>query len=336
MLLSELPSRNNPALPLARLQITLVACEDIVDLPPFRGAFWRGVFGRALAALSDESLPLAEVWPESIATVSFGKWRRAELYRMLFAPEDETATLPAHLQVPAPFVIDALPGESHLREGETEMIGLTLIGNAAVHALPAVLAAFERAGRDGLGGASADGHRGRARLVDASLTWREAGSATPVLSHEGTVALVEAAAPPVPPMPEEVTVTLASPLRLLKRGQLIGPDDFRPGDLLEALVRRISTLQRCHGPGPIAADFRALFDRAAQARMADRDLWFAEQHRWSGHQKQEIEMGGLVGTFRLPLGDLGALWPYLWLGQWVHAGKGTVHGMGSVRLGRSA
>ena len=39
---------------------------------------------------------------------------------------------------------------------------------------------------------------------------------------------------------------------------------------------------------------------------------------------------GRVGELAGP--GLGLLWPLLWQGQWVHAGKGTTFGLGAYRL----
>ena len=36
-----------------------------------------------------------------------------------------------------------------------------------------------------------------------------------------------------------------------------------------------------------------------------------------------MQMGGLIGEIELTGPALAALWPGLWLGQWVHVGKGT-------------
>jgi hypothetical protein len=42
-------------------------------------------------------------------------------------------------------------------------------------------------------------------------------------------------------------------------------------------------------------------------------------------------LGGVVGDWRLA-GDLAELLPWLWLGQWLHAGKETTMGMGMYAL----
>lgn len=316
-----------PELPLLRLMLTFEAEERIVDLPPFRGAFWRGLFGRALKQLARADTPIEAVWPEEIATIGFGRYRRDSLYEMLFAPGEEALNIPAFRQPPPPFVVDMPGGLEVLRAGATELVGLTLIGDAAAEALPAVLAAFALAARDGLGG-----NRGRARLADAAVCWREPGGHIPVLSNQGYVTLVPADVPPVPPCPAEIEVLLATPLRLQAGRGVLGPETLHAADLLEALVRRTSLLQRAYGAEPLTTDFGALFALARASRMFDVDLEFAAQHRWSGHQRQEIDMGGVVGSFRLALGGIEPLWPYLFLGQWLHVGKGTAMGMGSIRL----
>lgn len=56
------------------------------------------------------------------------------------------------------------------------------------------------------------------------------------------------------------------------------------------------------------------------------------QMRWSASQQRDVDMSGIIGSFVLDLRGAEALFPYLWLGQWLYAGKGTVMGMGAIRL----
>lgn len=312
---------NRPALPALRLMLTFRALDRLV-LPTFRGAMWRGVLGRALKRLSDAAAIDNSIWPGDISPVSFGGLDRAALYETLFAPEGDGA----FARTPAPFVIDA-PGSASnsIEAGQTEMIGLTLFG-PSIAAMPAILACFAIAARDGLGK-----QRGRAVLVEAAVGWRGPKGYQPIWV-DGVVSVPEPLVPTLPPVPDMVEVMLATPLRLTVNKQAVAAQEFHPGLLLEQAVRRISLLQRLYGPHPVDADFSALFAIAASARMAGPQLYNAGQQRWSASQEEIIPMDGIVGSFLLPMDGIEALWPWLWAAQWFHLGKGASMGMGAVRL----
>jgi CRISPR/Cas system endoribonuclease Cas6 (RAMP superfamily) len=66
-------------------------------------------------------------------------------------------------------------------------------------------------------------------------------------------------------------------------------------------------------------------------------LRWHEQTRFSARQRMAMQMGGIVGTCRIDLGDAAdALVPWLSLAQWVGAGKGASMGMGDFRLTAAA
>jgi hypothetical protein len=305
-----------PALPLVRLALAFRA-EGRLSLPPFRGALWRGVFGLALKRMAEGEGPPVETGP----------YRREELYTALFDPKPLEGRKMGEAP-PPPFVIDAPPAGLHdaIKPGAITQFGLTLVGRAA-EALPAVIAAFARAGEAGLGS-----ERGAARLIAAHAVWRPDGRDIPVYADGGAVDAIAAAPPPVPPAPALARVALATPLRLIADKRLVGPREFRPGLLLANLVRRVSLLTAAHTGTPLATDFKGLKALYETLPMAAPDLTFADQHRWSAPQRKEIEMGGIVGSFTLPLAGFEPLWPYLWLAQWIGAGKGAAMGMGSIRF----
>ena len=67
--------------------------------------------------------------------------------------------------------------------------------------------------------------------------------------------------------------------------------------------------------------------------MSEVNLYTYHWERYSNRQQTKIQMDGLLGSFEIPAGEaLAAFWPWLWLGQWLHAGKGVVMGMGEYRL----
>jgi hypothetical protein len=54
----------------------------------------------------------------------------------------------------------------------------------------------------------------------------------------------------------------------------------------------------------------------------------------SSRQRQEMTLGGVLGRWTLSGNSavLAQLWPWLWLGQWLHLGKNATVGLGGYRL----
>lgn len=323
------PLSSVPHLPLLRLELTFVIDEPVV-LPPFRGSMWRGVLGPALKRIDEGLLP----------GLSTGLLEPGSLYRTFFEspPPADTTKMRLYTAVPHPYVVDApgQPGFRRLEPGAAEKVGLTLVGRAA-SAAEAVLAAFDFAARAGFGvqGGPERGKRGRGRLASAEAVWREPG-VEPITVFDGeTYFSVDACAPPLPPPPERVRVLLTTPLRLVLNNVAIGPRVFRPAALLSTLVRRVSMMTTFHSDTPLETDFPRLRERAEGLRMEEPMIAAADQKRWSASQQRHLDMSGVVGSFVLDLRDAQELFPYLWLGQWIHAGKGAVMGLGAIRLRRA-
>ena len=61
--------------------------------------------------------------------------------------------------------------------------------------------------------------------------------------------------------------------------------------------------------------------------------WF-DWVRYSSRQQQEMALGGVVGSWQLngPADAIAGIWPWLWLGQWLHVGKNATMGLGGYRL----
>jgi hypothetical protein len=316
-----------PLLPLLRLELTFTI-EEPVLLPPFRGGMWRGVLGPALKRIDDGFLP----------EVSTGALERGTLYSTFFEtpPPPDAAKMRLYNAVPHPYVVDApgQPGFRRIAPGEEERIGVTLVGRAAT-AVEAVLAAFDVAARSGFGAPPTQGvgaRRGRGRLSLARAVWRGPAQ-EPVVVYDGAAFRgASAVVPPCPAPARRMRVFLNTPLRLVQQERLIGPTTFRPAALISNLVRRVSMMTAFHGDTPLDTDFGYLKRLWEGLQAEEQSLAFADQKRWSGSQQRELDMGGIVGSFVLNLRGAEALFPYLWLGQWLHAGKGAVMGMGAIRL----
>jgi CRISPR-associated endoribonuclease Cas6 len=314
-----------PRLALLRLDLVF-AMDEAVELPPFRGNLWRGVLGPALKHIDAGLLP----------GLSTGEIAPGTLYRTLFVspPPPDATRMRRYEATPHPYVIDApaTPNFQRLEAGATERIGLTLVGRAAT-AAEAVLAGFDFAARVGLGRDLGPGQgRGRGRLVEAHAVWRGDAPDVSVFDEVAGFRSVAATIPIIPPCPPQLRVILATPLRLVREGEVLGPRRFPPGALIGNLVRRVSMLTTFFGETPLETDFRRLKTMWEGLVAQEPMLALVDQKRWSASQRQELGAGGIIGSFMLDMASCEELFPYLWLGQWIHAGKGAVMGMGAIRL----
>jgi len=125
-----------------------------------------------------------------------------------------------------------------------------------------------------------------------------------------------------------VRVVLITPLRLRIQEAYVGADQFRFVHLFSNLLRRFSLLAYFHCDDPFETDFAALIRQAERVPLARADLRWHDLTRYSSRQKERLQIGGLLGVFELDAAALGSLWPYLWLGQFTHAGKGATMGLG--------
>lgn len=82
---------------------------------------------------------------------------------------------------------------------------------------------------------------------------------------------------------------------------------------------------------PLETNFKELNQRA-QSVTAEIDLEWHDQHRYSARQAAEMQMGGVTGRVTIRDHDLAPFWPFLWLGQWTHAGTAATMGLGWYEL----
>jgi hypothetical protein len=287
-------------LPLLRLQMTFEA-QGAGRFPAFAGSVWRGGFGHALKRL---------VCVMRLRPCAGCPLERSCIYPTLFeaAPEAEGARLSLIERVAQPYALMPPPrGPAWLEPGQPAELAVTLVGRAIAQRAY-VVRALEEAAAGGLG---------PDRLA---LARRE-------------VVAVDAAELAAPPAAGPVAIRLLTPLRCKRDGRLVTPERLRPGDLLMALVRRVSMLASFHGGGPLELDFADLKARAAGLAWRRADLAWRETVRRSARQQAILRMGGVVGEAELDAAALGPLAPFLRLAPWLGAGKGASMGLGQIALG---
>jgi hypothetical protein len=174
----------------------------------------------------------------------------------------------------------------------------------------------------------------RGRLVDLACI-DAGGLATSVRDDDGRLLPHSARlALPAGPMAAAGTAHLHfhTPLRLQHDGRPLRPAELGPRKLVADLLRRCNLMLDLHlGIRPAPFDAPALVAHAATLADDRADLRWREDARYSSRQRQQLPLGGVLGRWTLQ-GDLAPLLPWLWLGQWLHLGKGATMGLGGYRL----
>jgi len=313
----ELMDVVEPFLPVARYRFVFRA-EKPLPRDGYLGSAWRGVFGRALRQL---------VCIARDKECSECMLYRSCVYPYVFeTPVDESEAVLGRTQyAPHPFVLDA-----ELRpvviDPRVERIGMTLFGRANQY-LAYLVQAMKNAGAQGL---RSQGQP--LELVDLEQEHGERRDWKRIYQPPGKIQPMPAAALVWPPAPPRVRISLLTPLRLRRREDLVTPEAFHFADLFSNLLRRVSLLMSYHAGRRLEVDFAGLVAASREVRWSDGELGWKEWTRYSGRQKTKMQMGGMVGWVEYEAARWPQFWPYLWVGQWTHAGKGTSMGLGRYEL----
>lgn len=137
----------------------------------------------------------------------------------------------------------------------------------------------------------------------------------------------------MPPTPSGwLRLKVLSPLRLRRNGKDLRGAELMPRDLIANLMRRLTSLALQSGLPEPAWDARALLDAIEPLRWVSPQLHWSVLGRYSQRQKAEMQLGGVTGTACLSADAIGELWPVLWMGQFIHAGKTPSLGMGRYAI----
>jgi len=303
------------SLPIGRYRAWFVA-DAPVGFSEFPGSAWRGAFGHALKGAA-----CATQAPRCETCLLY----RSCAYPYLFEtpPPPDAAKMRRYSAVPHPYVFDPLP---HAVGAAACALEFSLFGAANRH-LALVVYALGRAGAGELGVA---GNHLRFDHLEretglGSGEWRD------IALPDGLAAVGMPPPPEIPGALGAVEIAIETPMRLKREGKHVGPGVFAFADLFGNLLRRISMLTYFHTETPLETDFRGLSDDARRVR-AESALEWREQRRYSNRQRQAMRLGGVWGRMWIEGEDLTPFWPYLWLGQWTHAGTGATMGLGRYRL----
>ena len=310
------------AIPLARYRFSARLLEP-VRLPDYAGSLLRGQFGSALrnaACMTRQptcmGCPLAQTCPYT---------------RIFEAPPPAQHALQKFSQIPNAYVIEPqLLADTRLQAGEILQFNMVLAGDALAH-LALITFAWQSALKQGL-----TKSRSAAELV--AVEWLPAGEQpVAVWQVDAPVLVLHTPVLTIPAAPsdlQQIALNFSTPLRLQQQGQPLREDQLRPRTLLAAVARRVALVMEFHAHQDHWGAQVPAIAALAEGLTDERQLHWHDWTRYSSRQQQEMTLGGLVGIWSLkgPPETLAALWPWLWLGQWLHVGKNASFGLGAYQL----
>ncbi len=324
-----------PDFTLTTYRLTLTV-HDPMHFPPFKGSALRGGFGHAFKAMVCAELDECGKYCSLGNACAYG-------YIFETSPPEDAEVLRNFGEIPRPFIIEPpLDRQTDYAPGDTLTFQLKLIGHAADF-LTYFTLAFRELGRRGLGIAlerpGLGKKRGRFRLNRIEAVNPLSGTQQTVFdqvernriqlrSLPVDSAAINTYAATLPS--GRITLNFLTPTRLKHNDQWVrqGPPF---AVLVKTLLGRISSLSYFHCGQTFEADFRGLIDRATEVKIIESNTLWQDWSRFSGRQRQRIEMGGLVGRVTYA-GELRDYLPLLALGELVHVGKGTVFGNGQYQI----
>ncbi len=320
------PPAFSAALPLARYRFT-ARVQQPLALPDYAGSLLRGQFGAALRNVACMTRQPACPGCPLLRTCPYTRIFEAP------PPDKGQHALQDFSQIPNPYVMEPpTPGARVLDADDEFQFHLVLVGHA-VDQLALVIFALQRALSAGL-------TRARVPTELLQVDWIDAqGAAHAVWTIEHPTLAEHPATlqpPAVPAGMAAITLHIHTPLRLQQQGRPLGVGQLTPRTLVAALARRSALLMEFHagqsGWGETAREITHLSESLTDTR----ELHWFDWTRFSSRQQQEMTLGGVLGRWTLHGGAdadaLATLWPWLWLGQWLHVGKNATMGLGAYTL----
>jgi len=330
-------------LPIARYRLT-ARVQQPLSLPDYAGSLLRGQFGAALrnvACMTRQptcpGCPLTQTCP----------------YTRIFEappPPKGSHALQDFSQIPNPYIIEPpTPGARVLDADDDFAFHLVLVGHANEQ-LALVIFALQRALRQGL-------TRQRVPTDLLQVDWvDEQGLCKPIwhaerptlLTHPAILSVptdrqidiktIAASAQPASATAQndaQVSLHIQTPLRLQSQGKPLGVGQLTARVLVAAIARRTALLMEFHAGLAGWGEAARHISHLSQSLTDTQDLHWFDWTRYSSRQQQEMTLGGVLGTWTLhgTPAVIAEIYPWLWLGQWLHVGKNASMGMGGYTLG---
>lgn len=312
---------------LAKFQAVYEAGADGLELPPFKGATFRGGFGHAFREV-------ACTCPRDHRGQTIKHFDHC-IYAYIFetSPPDGAEVLQNNESIPRPFLLDP-PNDmkTYYAPGERFTLGFTLFGKG-IEYLPYFIYVLDAMGRQGFGRGQKAAELRQVFTVDRHGDWEQSiyKANERTVKNELTIITGEAVLKEQIVNYEQCKVYFISPARLKYEGEFVSKPEFHI--VLRSAVRRITSLLYFHHDEPkFDFGFNGLFQRAEKdITCVMSDVKWTSWERYSSRQKQRLKMGGIVGNVVFK-GDIEEYLPWLQLAEWCNIGKNPVFGLGRVKI----
>lgn len=288
--------------PISRYSIKFQALENI-QLPKYAGSTLRGAFGHALKSLT-------------CLTASRNKGvcrcEPAErcLYRQLFDPPKKVLKYQDRVQdIAPPFVIEAYSLPEKILKNETATFYMVLIGHFAHQQHMIIQLAWQRALAEGIGQQLSVGG-----IQSQLIAFSQCNQ--PQTKIESL---------------RSVHLDLFTHARLQHHGKFLSTENFSTAHFVHALLRRYLSLVEAYSDIQLSLEEIAQINNEILELEGQHQLEWVSWSRYSNRQKQKMNLDGLMGSIQLDKVSE-SLFYYLYLGQWLHVGKGCVFGLGQYTL----
>ena len=300
-----------------------IACRFLAPamLPAFKGSTLRGAFGHALNTVT------CALRRQDCETCLLAQ---TCAYALIFATEKLSDS---HVAArPHPYVLNPPTTEQQKYEAEEPFeFNLVLLGPAP-RFLPHIIYAIEEMGKLGLGKGT---QNGQGRFALTAVRMAHAPDAPPLYDEREKILrppetlprlTLEKTGQPV----RKIAIELLTPLRIKKDNRLLqATPDF--ADLVRAVLRRVSMLEKHYGENPSEPDYHDLVRRAEEISLRDAVIRWRDYKRYSNRQQQDMSFGGLMGSLLFE-GELAPFLPLLHYCEAVNLGKQTAFGLGKIRV----
>ncbi len=288
--------------------------EDTI-LPEFKGSSFRGAFGHAFRKVT-----CAVRQKDCHQCLLFDRCLYARTFEDKKA-KDRSATSPQ------PYLIEPpITDQTNFPADSTFDFNLLLFGQTNEY-LPYYIYALEKMGALGIG--RRKNHSGPGTFYVNDVRMNGQSIYDPQVQKLSVDLSLEDLKLELPEHSQKgrIRVNIRTPLRVKHQNKLT--DELPFFVLIKAALRRISMLFQEYGSGEPDIDYPGLVSRAKEVKTIISDLYWKEQKRYSGRQKNFMQFGGVLGYIEYE-GFISEYLPLLDLAQKLHLGKQTTFGLGSI------